>query len=31
MLVRRWACRVDYRREGGRNRVTVWIDNPAPD
>lgn len=31
MLVRRWARRVDYRREGGRNRVTVWIDNPAPD
>ena len=30
MLVRRWACRTEYRREAGRNHVTVVIANPAP-
>lgn len=30
MLVRRWARRTEYRREAGRNHVTVVIANPAP-
>lgn len=30
MLVRRWASRVDYRRDAGRNHVTVVIARPAP-
>lgn len=30
LLVRRWARRVDYRRDAGRNVVTVVIANAAP-